>query len=487
MPSAFPAISAGKMAQVLQQTDKLIKTVPEVETVYGKAGRAETATDPAPLTMVETTIQLKPRSEWREGVTMETLKAEMNRLVDIPSLTNVWIMPIKNRLDMLATGIKTPVGIKVAGPDLEVINRIGAQIEGVLDNLDGTASVYAERVTGGRFVDIDIDREEAARFGLNIADVHDVVKTAIGGMTVGESVEGLQRFPINLRYPQDIRNSPERLRQLPVVTADGAHIPLGQIATVRITEGPGMIRSENARLNGWIYVDIAGRDIGSYVADAQRVVTESVDLPAGYSIAWSGQYEYLLRAQERFMLLEPVMLVIIMLLLFLNFRRVSDVAIILGTLPFALVGGLWLMYALGYNMSVAVAVGFIALAGVAIEIGVLMIMYLRQELAAVRERAVEEGREISVEELQEALRHGALRRLRPIIMTFAVIVAGLLPIMYGGGTGSEVMQPIAAPMVGGIVSTTILALVVIPAVYFLWQKRVMQMRDGAVRREGRAT
>ena len=487
MPSAFPAISAGKMAQVLQQTDKLIKTVPEVETVYGKAGRAETATDPAPLTMVETTIQLKPRSEWREGVTMETLKAEMNRLVDIPSLTNVWIMPIKNRLDMLATGIKTPVGIKVAGPDLEVINRIGAQIEGVLDNLDGTASVYAERVTGGRFVDIDIDREEAARFGLNIADVHDVVKTAIGGMTVGESVEGLQRFPINLRYPQDIRNSPERLRQLPVVTADGAHIPLGQIATVRITEGPGMIRSENARLNGWIYVDIAGRDIGSYVADAQRVVTESVDLPAGYSIAWSGQYEYLLRAQERFMLLGPVMLVIIMLLLFLNFRRVSDVAIILGTLPFALVGGLWLMYALGYNMSVAVAVGFIALAGVAIEIGVLMIMYLRQELAAVRERAVEEGREISVEELQEALRHGALRRLRPIIMTFAVIVAGLLPIMYGGGTGPEVMQPIAAPMVGGIVSTTILALVVIPAVYFLWQKRVMQMRDGAVRREGRAT
>ena len=471
MPSAYPAISADKMTQVLQQSNKLIATIPEVKTVYAKAGRAETATDPAPLSMVETTIQLKPREEWRDGVTVESLKAELNDLVRIPSLTNVWTMPIKNRLDMLATGIKTPVGIKIAGPDLAVINKIGAEIERTLPQVPGTASVYAERVTGGRFIDIDINREAAARFGLNIADVHDVVQTAIGGMTIGESVEGLERYPINLRYPRGVRNSPEQLRTLPIVTASGAEIPLGRIAEVRVSEGPGVIRSENARLNGWVYVDVSGRDIGSYVAEARKTVAESVELPAGYSMVWSGQYEYMQRAKERFILVGPVMLVIIMLLLFLNFRDIADVVIIMGTLPFALVGGLWLIYALGYNMSVAVAVGFIALAGVAVEIGVLMIMYLKLELGAAELEAEREGRHLSEDDLRDAIGKGALRRLRPIAMTFVVIVAGLAPILYGSGTGAEVMRRIAAPMIGGMVSATILALMVIPAAYYLWRRR----------------
>ncbi len=477
MPSAYPGISAGKVSQVVQQTNKLIMTIPEVETVYGKAGRAETATDPAPLPMIETTIQLKPRDQWRPGVTMESLKAELNALVDVPSLTNVWIMPIKNRLDMLATGIKTPVGVKVAGPDLNIIGEVGREIERVLQGVPGTSSVYAERVTGGRFIDVDINREAAARFGLNIADVQDVVKTAIGGMTVSQSVEGLERYPINLRYPRDIRDSPERLRELPIVTASGAEIPLGRITDIRVSEGPAVIRSENARLNGWIYVDIAGRDIGSYVDEARRVVADNVDLPAGYSIAWSGQYEYMQRAKARFALVGPAMLVIIMLLLFLNFRKASDVLIILGSLPFALVGGLWLMFLLGFNLSVASAVGLIALAGVAVEIGVLMIMYLKQEIAAANAKAEQEGAPLDEAHFAQAIVKGALRRLRPIMMTFAVILAGLMPIMYGHGAGGDVMRRIAAPMIGGIVSATVLALVVIPAVYFLWNRRVLATRS----------
>ncbi|MAN63769.1 MAG: CusA/CzcA family heavy metal efflux RND transporter [Parvibaculum sp.] len=474
MPSAFPAISAGKMAQLLQQTNKLIASVPEVESVYGKAGRADTATDPAPLPMVETTIRLKPREAWRPGMTMDRLKEELDALVQFPSLTNVWIMPIKNRLDMLATGIKTPVGVKISGPDLAVIGEVGRRIEQVLQSVPGTTSVYAERVTGGRFVDIDVDREAAARFGLNIADVHDVVRTAIGGMTIGESVEGLERYPINLRYPHDVRNSPEQLRRLPIVTARGAVIPLGRVAEVTVAEGPGVIRSENARLTGWVYVDIADRDLGSYVGEAQQVVADEIDLPAGYSISWSGQYEYMQRAQERFVLVGPGMIVIIMLLLFLNFRNVTDVLIILGTLPFALVGGVWLMWTMDFNMSVAVAVGFIALAGVAVEIGVLMVMYLRQELAAAESKAETEGRSLNIENLREAIGSGALRRLRPIVMTFAVIVAGLTPIMYGSGTGAEVMRRIAAPMVGGMISATILALVVVPVVYFILRRRSLE-------------
>jgi len=470
MPSAFPAVSAGKMAQIIQQTNKLIMTVPEVKSAYAKAGRADTATDPAPLTMVETTIQLKPKDEWRPGMTTAKLKAELDRIVQVPSLTNVWIMPIKNRIDMLATGIKTPVGIKVAGPDLNVIGDIGMKIEEVIKTVPGTASVYAERVTGGRFIDVDIRRAEAARFGLNVADVQDVVRTAIGGMTITQSVEGLERYPVNLRYPRDYRDSLAKLKTLPVVTPLGAQIPLERLADISISGGPGVIRSENARLNGWIYVDIAGRDIGSYVADAKLAVNKGIDLPPGYSLNWSGQYEYMERAKARLSVVVPVTLVIILLLLFLNFRRVTPVLIIISTLPLALVGGLWLMDMLGYNMSVAVGVGFIALAGVSVEIGVLMMVYLEQALQAQRDIAEREDRPFTLEDLRSAIIEGALMRVRPIMMTVAVVIAGLLPIMMGTGTGSEVMRRIAAPMVGGMVSATVLTLLLIPAVFLIWKR-----------------
>ena len=474
MPSAYPGVSASEAAEILQQTNQLIMTVPEVLTAYGKAGRAETATDPAPLTMIETTIQLRPREEWRPGVTMDDIRAELDALIDVPSLTDVWIMPIRNRIDMLATGIKTPVGIKVSGPDLDVIAEIGQQIEDVIGDVPGTASVYAERVTGGRFINIDVNRTEAARFGLNIADVHDFVRTAIGGMTITESVEGLERYPVNLRYPRDYRGSPDELRALPLITPTGAEIPLSRVADISISDGPGVIRSENARLNGWIYIDIAGVDIGTYVADAQRAVTEHIDLPPGYSINWSGQYEFMLRAQARLSMVVPVTLAIIVLLLFLNFKRIVPVVLILGTLPLALVGGLWLLDLLGYNMSVAVGVGFIALARVAVEIGVIMIVYLEQALRKRREIAASEGRALTREDLREAVVEGALMRVRPIMMTVAVIIAGLLPIMFGTGTGSEVMRRIAAPMVGGMTSATVLTLLVIPAAFLIWQTIVLK-------------
>ncbi|HHI81697.1 MAG TPA: efflux RND transporter permease subunit, partial [Rhizobiales bacterium] len=470
MPSAFPAVSAGKMAQIIQQTNKLIMSVPEVKTAYAKAGRADTATDPAPLTMVETTIQLKPKEEWRAGMTTAKLKAELDRLVQVPSLTNVWIMPIKNRIDMLATGIKTPVGIKVAGPDLNVIGDIGTKIEEVIKTVPGTASVYAERVTGGRFVDIDIRRAEAARFGLNVADVQDVVRTAIGGMTISMSVEGLERYPINLRYPRDYRDSLAKLKSLPVVTPMGAQIPLERLADISISGGPGVIRSENARLNGWIYVDITGVDIGTYVKDAKDAVAKGITLPPGYSLNWSGQYEYMERAKERLSVVVPVTLVIILLLLFLNFRRVAPVLIIISTLPLALVGGLWLMDFLGYNMSVAVGVGFIALAGVSVEIGVLMMVYLEQAMKAQQDAVAKENRPFTLEDLRIAIIEGALMRVRPIMMTVAVVIAGLLPIMMGSGTGSEVMRRIAAPMVGGMASATVLTLLLIPAVFLIWKR-----------------
>jgi Cu(I)/Ag(I) efflux system membrane protein CusA/SilA len=468
MPSAFPAVSAGKMSQILQQTNKLIMTVPEVETAYAKAGRAETATDPAPLTMVETTIRLKPKDEWREGMTMEKLKQELDAKVQVPSLTNVWIMPIKNRIDMLATGIKTPIGIKVAGPDLKVIGEIGQEIEMVIKDVPGTSSVYAERVTGGRFIDIDIKREEAARFGLNVADVQAFVQTAIGGMTVAQSVEGLERYPINVRYPREYRDSLERLDNLPVVTKTGAQIPLSRLVDISISGGPGVIRSENARLNGWIYVDIAGVDISTYVKDA-KIAVEQVKLPAGYSLSWSGQYEYMERAKQRLSVVVPLTLVIILLLLFLNFRRITPVLIIMGTLPLALVGGLWFLDILGYNMSVAVGVGFIALAGVSVEIGVLMIVYLEQALNEQIKLAADEERALTRTDLRTSVINGALMRVRPIMMTVAVVIAGLLPIMLGTGTGSEVMRRIAAPMVGGMTSATILTLLVIPAAFLIWK------------------
>jgi len=487
MPSTFPGISIGKARELLQQTDKLIRTVPEVKTVFGKVGRAETATDPAPLTMIETTIQLKPRDQWRPGVTMDSLKAELDRLVRFPGVTNVWVMPIKNRLDMLATGIKTPVGIKVAGPDLATISEIGERIEQVLGQVPGTVSVYAERVTGGRFVDIDIDRAAAARFGLNVADVQDIVRTAVGGMKVTESVEGLERYPINLRYPRDVRDSVESLRALPIVTPTGAQIPLGAVADVRITDGPPMIKSENARLNGWIFIDIAGRDLGSYVAEAKLRVAAEVDLPEGYSIGWSGQYEYLERAKKRLAMVVPVTLAVIILLLYLHFRNFWEVLIIMGTLPLSLVGGFWLLHWLDFNMSVAVGVGFVALAGVAVEIGVIMLLYLNLALARRMAAAEREGRALSHDEVREAVVEGALLRVRPIMMTVTAIIAGLLPIMLGTGTGSEVMRRIAAPMVGGMVSATLLTLIVIPAVFLMWKSATLKRdAEAAVKAAGEA-
>jgi len=471
MPSTFPAISIGKGQQLLQQTDKLIMAVPEVKRVFGKIGRAESATDPAPLTMIETTIQLKPHEEWRAGMTVEKLKQELNRQVQVPGLTNAWVMPIKNRIDMLATGIKTPVGIKIAGPGLDQIQAIGKRVEEVLKQIPGTVSVYSERVAGGRYVTIDIDRQAAARFALNIADVQEVVRTALGGMRVTQTVEGLERYPVNMRYPRDVRDSLEKLRNLPIVTPAGAHIPLAEVAEIRIDDGPGMIKTEDARLNGWVYIDIEGRDLGSYVAEAQQIVSEQVKLPVGYSLAWSGQYEYLVRAKQQLATVLPVTLAIIVLLLYLNFRNITEVMIIMGTLPLALVGGFWLLYLLGYNMSVAVGVGFIALSGVAVEIGVIMLVYLNQALLKHRDAAEREQRDLTRADVHNAVIDGALLRVRPIMMTVAAIIVGLLPIMLGGGTGSEVMRRIAAPMVGGMVSATLLTLLVIPAVFLIWKQR----------------
>jgi Cu(I)/Ag(I) efflux system membrane protein CusA/SilA len=470
MPTTYPGISVGKAREILQQTDKLIRSVPEVKRVFGKIGRAETATDPAPLTMIETIIQFKPRNEWREGMTVEKLRAELDRSVQLPGLTNAWVMPIKTRIDMLATGIKTPVGIKIAGPDLKVIEGIGRDLERVLESVPGTASVYSERVAGGRYVDVDIDRGRAARYGLNIDDVQEIVRTAVGGINVTQTVEGLERYPVNLRYPQRVRDSVEQLRLLPIVTPQGARVALADVADVSVTDGPPVIKSENARLNGWTYIDIKDRDLGSYVAEAQQIVAEQIELPAGYSLAWSGQYEYMVRAKERLSVVGPLTLAIIILLLYLNFRRFAEVAIILGTLPMALVGGVWLLYLLQYDMSVAVGVGFIALAGVAVEIGVLMLVYLNQAIRQQENKAATEGRSLSVEDVRQAVFDGAVLRVRPIMMTVAAIIAGLLPIMLGSGTGSEVMRRIAAPMVGGMVSATILTLIVIPALFLLWRE-----------------
>ncbi|VAW71205.1 Cobalt-zinc-cadmium resistance protein CzcA; Cation efflux system protein CusA [hydrothermal vent metagenome] len=471
MPTTFPGISIGKAQELLQQTDKLIKSVPEVKSVFGKIGRAETATDPAPLTMIETTVQLKPRDQWREGMTTEKLKKELTNLVKFPGLTNAWVMPIKTRIDMLATGIKTPVGIKVAGADLSVIEEIGKRIEKAVLTVPGTASAYSERVAGGRYVTVDVNRLASARFGLNIADVHDVISTALGGMQVSQSVEGLERYPINVRYPRDMRDSIDKLRNLPIVAPSGARISLGEVASIKVEDGPAVIKSENARPNGWTFVDIEGRDLGSYVAEAQRVVAAQVKLPPGYSIAWSGQYEYMVRAKERLTAVVPVTLGIIILLLYLNFRKLSEVALIMGTLPMALIGGFWLLYLLDYNMSVAVGVGFIALAGVSVEIGVIMLVYLNQALQVKIEKAKLENRNITLDELRNAVEDGALLRVRPIMMTVATIIAGLLPIMLGSGTGSEVMRRIAAPMVGGMVSATVLTLVVLPSVFFLMKQK----------------
>ncbi|HSG90389.1 MAG TPA: CusA/CzcA family heavy metal efflux RND transporter [Pseudomonadales bacterium] len=462
MPTTYAGLSVGKARELLQQTDRLIATVPEVERVFGKAGRAETATDPAPLTMFETVVMLKPRDQWRPGLTLDDLKRELDALVAMPGLSNAWVMPIRTRIDMLATGIRTPVGIKVAGPELAEIERIGRRLEAVIPQVEGTASVYSERVVGGRYLKVDIDRYAAARFGLDIADVQSLVRTAIGGMNVTQTVEGRQRFPVNLRYPQAYRDSPEALRQLPVVTASGQQVVLDDVADIFFEAGPPAIKSENARLQGWTYVDIEGRDLGSYVQEAQRVVAEQVDLPPGYSIAWSGQYEYLVRAAERLSIIVPITLMVIVLLLWLNFRRLRDVLLILATVPFALIGGVGLIFGLGYDLSVAMGVGFIALAGVAVEIGILMVMYLNRALADAQ--ADTTTREV---DLLEVVREGAGRRVRPILMTSTATIAGLVPIMFGSGTGSEVMQRIAAPMIGGMVSTLVLTLLVLPMAWLL--------------------
>ena len=470
MPTTYPGISIGKARELLQQTDKLIRTVPEVETVFGKVGRAETATDPAPLTMIETFIQLKPQEQWREGVTTESLKAEFDKLVKFPGLTNAWVMPIKTRIDMLATGIKTPVGIKVAGPELDVIQEIGQQIEQILPEVTGTASVYSERVAGGRYIKVDISRDKASRFGLNIEDVQQVVSTAIGGMNVTQTVEGQERYPVNLRYPQDYRDSPEQLSRLPVVTPNGQRIALGDVADIRVENGPPGIKSENARLNGWTYIDIDGVDVGTYVESAKIHLANKLKLPAGYSITWAGQYEYMERAKEKLTYVLPLTLAIIVILLYLNFRAFSEVAIIIVTLPMAMIGGLWLMYLEGFNFSVAVGVGFIALAGVAVEIGVIMLVYLNQALAELKEKAEERAEPISDDVYQDALLHGAGLRVRPVMMTVATIIIGLMPILYGTGTGSEVMSRIAAPMVGGMTSAVLLTLIVLPVIYSIVKK-----------------
>ena len=471
MPTTYPGISIGKARELLQQTDKLIATVPEVKTVFGKIGRAETATDPAPLTMIETFIQFKPKEQWREGMTTEKLKQELDALVKFPGLTNAWVMPIKTRIDMLATGIKTPVGIKVAGPNLNEIQKIGQQIEVLLKDLPGTASVYSERVAGGRYIKVDINREKAARYSLNIADVQQVVATAIGGMNVTETVEGQERYPVNLRYPQAYRDSPEELMLLPIVTPTGQRIALADVADVFISDGPPGIKSENARLNGWSFIDIKDTDIGSYVANAQQLLNEQLILPAGYSITWAGQYEYMERAKAKLSYVLPLTLAIIVVLLYLNFRSFTEVFIIMATLPLAMIGGIWLMYLEGFNFSVAVGVGFIALAGVAVEIGVIMLVYLNQAYKAQVEAAAQLGKSMSIEQLKHAILEGAGLRVRPVMMTVATIVIGLLPVLYGTGTGSEVMSRIAAPMVGGMFSAIVLTLLVLPAVYLLWRKR----------------
>ncbi|MGB5337128.1 MAG: efflux RND transporter permease subunit [Woeseiaceae bacterium] len=470
MPTTYPGISIDKAREILQHTDKMIMQVPEVKRVFGKIGRAETATDPAPLTMIETVVQLKPHEEWRKGMTAEKLRAELDAAVTYTGLTNAWVMPIKTRIDMLATGIKTPVGIKVAGPDLSVIGEIGQKLEQVLRDVPGTTSVYSERVTGGRYVDVDIDRQRASRFGLNIADVQEIVRSAVGGMDVTYTIEGLQRYPVNVRYPQRVRDSLEQLRLLPIVTPSGARIALADVASVTVADGPPVIKSENARLNGWVYIDIANRDLGSYVAEAQRVVTDSVELPPGYSLRWSGQYEYMVRAKQRLSIVGPLTLGVIVLLLYLSFGRFAEVVIILGTLPLALVGGLWFMYLLGYDFSVAVGVGFIALAGVAIEIGVIMLVYLNQAIRRQTARLAAEPESLTRDDIERAVVDGALLRIRPVIMTVAATIGGLLPIMFATGTGSEVMRRIAAPMVGGMLSATLLTLIVIPALFLLWRE-----------------
>jgi len=465
MPTTFPGLSTTKAKEILQQTDKLIRTFPEVESVFGKIGRADTATDPAPLSMIETTIILKDPSEWRPGMTKDKLIEEMDRVVRFPGLTNAWTMPIKTRIDMLSTGIKTPVGVKIAGPDLTALEDLGKQVEAVVKELPGTLSAYSERVMGGNYLDFKIDREAAARYGLTVGDVQDVVQSAIGGMDVSWTVEGLERYPINVRYPRELRDNVTRLRETLVATPTGLQVPLGQLATLDIHQGPPAIKSENARPNAWVFVDLRGIDVGTWVERARTEVAERVQLPPGYTIFWSGQYEYMERARQRLLVIVPITLFLIFLILYLNTKSVIKTGIVLLAVPFSAVGSVWLLYSLHYNWSIAVWVGLIALAGLAAETGVVMLLYL--DIAY--ETSKREGRMLRFADLADAVEHGAVKRIRPKMMTIMAILFSLVPIMWSTGAGADVMRRIAAPMIGGVFTSFLGELVVFPAMYFIWR------------------
>ncbi|MGK7369008.1 MAG: efflux RND transporter permease subunit [Candidatus Halalkalibacterium sp. M3_1C_030] len=479
MPTTDPGISITKAKELLQQTDKIIASFPEVETVFGKSGRAQTSTDPAPLSMFETIIQLKPEEEWREGMTMDKLKQEMDAAIKIPGLTNAWTMPIKTRIDMLSTGIKTPIGIKVTGPDLQVLSDLSQDIASVVRDVPGTLSVFADKTTGGNYLDFTINRKEAARYGLTTGDVQDVIQSAIGGMNVTQTVEGLERYPVNVRYARELRENMMDLDRVLIPTPSGAQIPIEYVADLQVQKGAPVIKTENARYSSWIYVDLTTSDIGSYVNDARQTVEERLDLPSGYSLAWSGQYEYMERAKKRLQVVVPITLLIIFLLLYFNFKNLQESMIVLLTLPFSLVGSFWLLYILGYNLSVAVGVGAIALAGVAAEIGVIMLTYLDN---AYNHRKYNDKMK-NLDDLKQAIFEGSAQRIRPIFMTVCAITGGLLPIMWGAGTGATVMKRIAAPMVGGMVSATILSLVVLPVIYYLWKSREVKKLASASEEE----
>jgi len=471
MPTTYPGISITKAKELLQQTDKILKTFPEVHHVFGKVGRAETATDPAPLSMMETTIRLKPKDEWPDpSKTTKELMAEMDKAINFPGVANAWTYPIKTRIDMLSTGIKTPIGIKVSGEDLNVLEKVAGDIENVLKTHPDTLSAFADKTAGGYYLDFDIRREEAARYGLTVGDIQDVIQSAIGGMNVSETVEGLERYPINIRYPRELRDNMESLKRVLISTPVGAQIPLSLVTNLKLRRGPPSIKTEDATPNAWIYVDIKTSDIGGYVAEAKKLVQEQVNIPAGYSLVWSGQFEYMERANARLKVVIPITLLTIFLLLFFNFKNFVAPAVVMISIPFALIGGFWLVWFLGYNMSVAVAVGFIALAGVSAEIGVLVMTFIDQSVAKLR---VEKKRILSSDEIMQAVAAGTTQRVRPIAMTATAVIAGLIPIMFGSGTGSDVMQRIAAPMIGGMFTATILSLLVLPVIYGL----VLQLQE----------
>ncbi|MEW8351591.1 MAG: efflux RND transporter permease subunit, partial [Candidatus Thiodiazotropha taylori] len=472
MPTTLPGLSIGKAQELLQQTDRLIMQVAEVERVFGKIGRADSATDPAPLTMIETIIRLKPRDEWRDGITLEDIIAELDRTVSFPGLTNAWLMPIKTRIDMLSTGIKTPIGIKVSGPDLKTIEQIGREIEQQLSTLPETRSAFSDRVVAGRYIEIVPDRLEAARLGINIDDINLMVSAAVGGINISETVEGLERYPINIRFPRELRDDIKKLSELPIITPSGAQVPLSQVARVHVVDGPPLIKTENARLNGWTFIDIKDADLGGYISKGEQLLQQNIQLPAGYAITWTGQYEYMLRAETKLKQLVPMLLIIIFALLYLIFRRYSDVLVVMLSIPFALVGGFWFVLLMGYNLSVAVAVGFIALAGIATEFGVVMLIYINSTI----KRYQDAGRLNDRQQLKAAIIEGAALRVRPKAMTVLVVVIGLMPIMLSDGAGSEVMQRIAAPVIGGMLTAPLLSLFVIPALVLLIRRKSLPGR-----------